>query len=214
MSRARKFETTGTPVRSATTAASPICRRVGAAFVVDGLAVAADQLDGAVAADGAQNRAGVEFAEAEIQPGNVGQDAILRADWESAQAGYQPARRFPTCPTRGSHVRHAQNVGANRLRVSGASETDRFDPPAVDFDDGHVDARRAMCRSSPRDSHERFAFHVLPPASGRACPAPTWVGGTAGPTAFSSFCSSANNCRASMGRSSSNFRARMRSAMP
>jgi hypothetical protein len=31
----------------------------------------------------------------------VGQDGILRADWQSAQAcaGYQPARRLPTCPT-------------------------------------------------------------------------------------------------------------------
>jgi hypothetical protein len=87
---------------------------VDAAFVADGLAMAADQLDGAVAADGAQNGARVQFAELEIEARN--------------RAG---ERR---------QVRHVENRKLHRFGVRRAHEPDGLDPPAADLHHGYVNA--------------------------------------------------------------------------
>jgi len=112
--------TTGTPVRSATNRGFTDLQRVDAAFMVDGLAMAADQLDRTVPADGAQDRA--------------------RRTTRPAESSGRKWKRDPR--RRGWRIRTA--FGVRR-----AHEPDRFHPPATDLNHRHVDADPATSRSSP-----------------------------------------------------------------
>ena len=133
---------------------------VGAALVIDGLAVAADQF----APGRSARRRRAPRARRVRQVGNSG-------------------ARSPPC---GGRVGDAENGGAHRGGVRRRREADGFHLPSADFDDGDVDAVERSTAHHSGDSHDRF----------------------------NSFCNSLSNCSASMGRSSSRLRPRMRSAMP
>ena len=136
--------------------------RVGAAFVEDGLSVAADEFHRAEALHGGQHGARVELRRA----GNSS------ARWHAVWVGQLETPRMA-----------ARTVGGSRaLQVKPMVSTLR----AADVDDGDIDAVERGAAHDSGDSHDRL----------------------------SSFCNSLSSCRASMGRSSSRLRPRMRSAMP
>ncbi len=134
-------------------------QRGQAAFVIDGLAVTADQLDGGERHAGVQNRVGVQLAEQDVEP----------RDFSRVRAG----------------VRHGENHFADARRIWTRREAHQPVAAARDVDDGDVDAVQRSAAHQARNSHFRF----------------------------SSSCRSLSSCSASMGRSSSSLRLRMRSAI-
>ena len=86
----------------------------------------------------------------------------------------------------GGAVGDPEDGRADRSRVRRGREADRLHPRAPNLHDGDIDAIERGAAHHSGDSHDRF----------------------------NSFCNSLSSCSASMGRSSSRFKPRMRSAMP